>query len=1129
MRGRLHGRERGSRKFGMLAASVGIASILLLVPSLAGAGAAASPGGLRATAIKPVSTITGSKSTSGRLAKTDRSLLGRTSTAKVNVVVKLDYDATASYAGDIKGLAATSPKVTGRKLTGKTPAERAYHAHIGQLDASFRSQLAKSVPSAKAGISLQTVYGGVAVRLPANRVADLLKIKGVSAVQADSLRKLDTVESPTFIGAPTIWNQTGGQTVSGRGVIFGDIDTGIWPEHPMLADNTALGAPPAAPGGPRACDFGDNPTTLATDVFLCNDKVIGGEPFLATYNANVGGEVYPDSARDSNGHGTHTTTTAAGDSVTNAPIFGINRGPVSGVAPGAWVMSYKVCGVQGCFSSDSAAAVQQAVLDGVNVINFSISGGADPYTDPVELAFLDAYHAGVTVAASAGNSGPGAGTAEHDGPWLITVGASTQSREFRSTLTLAADGGAALTLDGTSLTDGITSPTPVVLAQTLPGEDALCQTPLAPGVAAGVIVACQRGVAGRVQKGANVLAGGAAGMILYNLPLADVESDNHFLPTVHLADGTSFLAFVNGHTGVTASFTAGVKADGQGDVMAAFSSRGPEGQFLKPDITAPGVQVLAGNTPTPDEVASGPPGQYYQAIAGTSMSSPHIAGSAILLMALHPSWTPSEIKSALMTTANTNVVKEDLTTPADPFDMGAGRVDLNVAGSAPIVFDENFDDMVNLGPNPMTAPNLNLPSIDVPVMPGSVQVTRTATNVSGHKYKFQVSTTAPAGATIKVSPSKGTIVPGGTQTFTVSITSTAASGQYFGQIQLTGGSTVLHLPVAFFNKQGSVTLAQSCSPTSIVQKQSTLCSLTATNNSSADTAVVVNSTTGNGLKILSATGATVNSKGTAAVTGPVILDHSTDAVPGIAPGASPAGGYLPLELFGIAPVALGDEQNINFNVPSYVFGDHTYTRLGVDSNGYISVGGSNDAADIQFQPQTLPNPAKPNGVIAPYWTDLDGTGAPGMRIGTLTDGTHSWIVVQWNTHIYGDNTPAGQRNLQAWIGYNGTEDISYVYDTPTTLNQGAPVGNGLTIGAENVSGTGGAQIVGVPTTIYALSSTAGSPPGSVTVGLTVRGNKVGTPLLSSTLLSDQVLGSTIVETPITVGPAPLLSSIRRVE
>ena len=126
----------------------------------------------------------------------------------------------------------------------------------------------------------------------------------------------------------------------------------------------------------------------------------------------------------------------------SAEVFGVERGPINGVAPGAWVSVYKVCGIDGCFSSDSAAAVGQAILDGVDVINFSISGGTNPATDPVELAFLDAYAAGVFVAASAGNAGPSAGTANHLSPWTTTVAASTQTREFQSTLTVNGSSGA---------------------------------------------------------------------------------------------------------------------------------------------------------------------------------------------------------------------------------------------------------------------------------------------------------------------------------------------------------------------------------------------------------------------------------------------------------------------------------------------------------------------------------------------------------------------------------------------------------------------------------------------------------------------------------------------------------------
>lgn len=1081
-------------------------------------GAAAEPGRLTAKALLPTSTITAAKSDSGRIAQSDASLVTRTDSDAVNVMVKLDYDAAASYHGDVAGLAATSPSVTGRTLTGDSPAEKEYDAYTARADSTFRSSLAAKVPSAEAGQSVRQVYGGVAVRLPANRVRSLLQIPGVAAVQADKLEHVEdtTVEGPEFIGAPTIWNKLGGQAQAGRGVIFADLDTGIWPEHPSFADRPSLGSPPAAPSGkPRACKFGDNPLTPAPDVFRCNHKVIGGQAFMTTYSKTHPGEKYPGSARDSDGHGTHTTSTAAGDVVEKAPIFGINRGPISGVAPGAWLMAYKVCGAKGCFSSDAAAAVQQAILDGAKVINFSISGGASPYTDPVELAFLDAYHAGISVAAAAGNNGPAAGTTSHRSPWTMTVAASTQTRQFESRLTLSA-GSRTASFVGVSLTAGVKVPAPVVLAQNIPGYDALCSTALAAGSVTGKIVACKRGTTGRVQKGHNVLAGGAVGMILYNLPLADTESDNHFLPAVHLADGTGFLAFMAAHPDAKASFTTGAKANGAGDVMAAFSARGPGGQFLKPDITAPGVQVLAGNTPAPIDIASGPHGQYFQAIAGTSMSSPLIAGAALLVQAEHRTWSPGAIKSAIMTTATTKVVKEDLVTPATPFDMGSGRVDLSKAGDAPIVFDETASNMTTLGKNPLTAINLNLPSVNVPTMPGTVRVTRTATNVSGRSYWYTVSARSAAGSKISVYPRTGRIDPGRSQAFEITISSDSPSGQYFGQISFGSLSgPPLHLPVAFDNKQGDVSLRSSCAPATIGVKATTTCKVTAHNDSSGDAAMVARSSATDGLKITGAAGVRLDRLDGSASVGPVILAAPKDAVPAIAGGATPVGGYLGLETLGIAPKVIGDEENFNYPVPAYVYGGKTFTSIGVDSNGYISVGGTTDAGDIASQPQKLPNLAKPNGVLAAYWTDLDGSGAPGVRAALVTRGAKKWVVVQWNVHIFGVTTAAGARVMQAWIGVNGTQDISYAYGA-SAKGVGVPGTIGLTVGAENMKGTAGAQISGPPAGSYVVTGTPPRPGGSLGYSLIVGGSQPGRQALTSTLDSDLVAGTTRVRSPIIV-------------
>ncbi|MGZ4440028.1 MAG: S8 family serine peptidase, partial [Gaiellaceae bacterium] len=679
-------------------------------------------------------TISVAKSDSGRLAQTDPSLLGRSDSTPINVMIKYDYDSTASYTGGVDGLAPTSPRVTHKKLRDNRAAVQAYEAHTSDVSRQISSDVRQAVPGVDVRRSYQTVYGGVEASVPANKVADLLKIDGVVAVQKDSLHQaLD--DNTGFIGATRVWPSLGGSRRAGSNVVVGMIDSGVWPEHPMLSPS---GIPAPADGMRNCSDFatGGDVAHLGPP-FSCNNKLIGAYAKTATYMAVLGsdGQEFCDNAtgicspRDSEGHGTHTTTTAAGDCVNSAKLYGVERGPVCGIAPGAHVIVYRVCLSQGCFSSDSVAAVQQAIVDGVDVINFSISGGAQPYTDPVELAFLDAVNAGISVNASAGNAGPGAGTSDHGGPWVTTVGASTGPRFFTTTLHLTADGGAKLDKTGVTVTNGISSPTPVVLAESIPGEDALCQTPLAAGAAAGKIVACQRGVNARVDKGFNVFSGGASGMILYNPVKQDVETDNHWLPAVHV-DGpsTDLLDFINTHTNVKAAFAQGKATATQPDVMAAFSSRGPTGDWIKPDVTAPGIQVLAGMTPQPDETTptNGPPGNLYQAIAGTSMSSPHATGVSALVKAAHPDWTPEEIKSALMTSSVQKVVKEDGTTPADPFDMGAGSIRADRAVNPTLVFNVTFADFVAAGSDPLHRIDLNIPSVDATTMTGKIVTHRTA-------------------------------------------------------------------------------------------------------------------------------------------------------------------------------------------------------------------------------------------------------------------------------------------------------------------------------------------------------------------------------------------------------------------
>lgn len=1075
----------------------------------------ARPRAFTATALTPSDRVDGHKSASSRLAASDPGLLARTDSTPVRVMIKLDYDAVASYAGGVDGLAATSPGVTGRRLTGRSNAEQRYQAFIGSRADGIVAAIQSSVPGVSFGRRLQTVYGGVSATIPASAAARVAAVPGVIAVQYNELRQPLTDASPAFVDAPPVYQQLGSTAAAGRGIVFGDLDTGVWPEHPSFADQGVLSP---YPGPTPECNFGDNPLTPEDDPFTCNNKLIGGvwETWDYDYLAANGvatPDPYAGTARDGDGHGTHTTSTAAGDIVESVPVLGVDRGPIHGLAPGAWIIAYKVCGPDGCYSSDSAAAVEQAILDGVDVINFSISGGSSPFTDPVELAFLDAYAAGVFVAASAGNSGPGAATTDHFGPWVTTVGASTQAREFATTLSLTA-GADTFQVEGASITAGVEEH-PVVLAQDVPGYgDKLCGTlPPADDTFAGLIVACQRGSQARAWKGYVVAQGGGEGMILYNAALQDVETDNHWLPTVHLADGRPFLAFMAAHAGseVLGSFPAAEKRNGQGDVMASFSSRGPGGLFIKPDVTAPGVEILAGNTPTPDSPTSsngaGPAGEYFQAIAGTSMSSPHVAGAALLVKAVHPDWTPGQVKSALMTTATTAVLKEDLSTPADPFDFGAGRIDVAAAAAAPLTIDETAGNFYAMGSDPTQAAQLNVPSLNAPVLPGRLVARRVVRNVTNRTLLVQVSASAPAGTTIRVMPSLLLVFPGRSQSLAITIETNAPLGaQQFGSITLSSQGRAQHLPIAFIHTQGSVSLTQACNPETIPVMGRTTCVVSATNTAFQPQAVDLTTTTRGALmRVTGVSGATFRGRVRLSTT----LTAAQLGVPSVGPGSSPAGGYLPLSLFGIAPTPLGDESIVNFNVPAFKYNGETWSRVGIDSNGYLVVGGATSADNNCCDLPSGPSPARPNNVLAPFWTDMDGNGAPGLFVGSLTDGTNSWLVVEWQVNVWGTSD---LRKFQVWIGLDAVQDISYTYSAP----QADPHGQLFLVGAENANGEGDMQAVLPDGSDKVVTSTDPTPGGSVTYTVFLQGLWPGEGIVRTEMTANGVPGVTIVESAIRI-------------
>jgi uncharacterized repeat protein (TIGR01451 family) len=1031
-----------------------LASIVLVAASVAPVAGVSPASEFTATALQPSGRV------EGDFAKAP------VKNGKIGIIVRLGDKPVASYRGGVKGLAATHPNARGkRSLELKSRAVTAYRTYLKGKRDEFAQDLKRAVPGAVITHSWDIVVNGVSAVVPKGEMADVAALPGVAAVYPDLLLQLDTDRSPAFLGAPVIWNALGGQDDAGEGVIVGVLDSGVWPEHPSYSDPDPTGEPFSAPppplSGTRACEFsgGSNPGPA----FACNNKLIAADRFMATYDAQIG--LLPTeftTARDDNGHGSHTSSTAAGNRGVAASIFGVARGTVSGIAPRAHVEMFKVCGNQGCFSSDSVAAIQKAIQDGVNVLNFSISGGTDPYADAVELAFLDAYNAGVFVAASAGNNGPTPETVAHRGPWVTTVGASTTDRAFVNTVNVTGSDGATLSLAGVSITAAISAPTPLVSAADAPTSDSFCANATADGAFAGKIVICERGGGiGRIQKGFNVRQRGAVGMVLYNnaANVTDQETDNHYLPASHIqfADGQTLLAFLASHTGVTATLTAGIVGSQQGDVMASFSSRGGPGQTLgvsKPDVTAPGVQILAGNTPAPATAATGgqPAGELFQGIAGTSMSSPHVAGSAALLKDLRPTWTPGQIKSALMTTANPEAVKEDGVTLATPFDDGSGRIALNKVGDPGATFDVPGADYLIFSSQLYRA---NYPSLYVPSMPGLVTVQRTLRSVLSQAVSWKLAVKG-ASSDLKITvPTTLNVPAGGNATFniTVDARNVPLGATRHASVEFTSANRKLRFPITIVRAQAPVTLDKTCAPAAFPRDTNTTCTLTIANPTFSDANVSLTDTLPSRLELVpgSATGGAIEVGNGVQFNG--LIDGATPATIDVAPGSSPFG-YVAL---GVAPITCAgncDDTGFNFNVTSsggVRYDGVTHNTVGLATNGFVQLGGLTSTTSNN---QNLPNSASPNNVLAPLWTDLhplgtDGNGGGRLRAAIVTSGTNRWLVFEWRD-IFEFRGTTPKYSFETWLRLGGaTQDISYTYG----LLGGTGTAGRATVGAENAGGT----------------------------------------------------------------------------
>jgi subtilisin family serine protease len=750
-------------------------------------------------------------------------------------IVSMSGDPAVAYTGGIKGLPATAPRPDAKI----DPSASNVVKYTNYLKSNHDAAL-KGVGATQKLYDYTFSNDGFAARLTAAQANALAVRSDVLSVVPDELHEVDTSSTPSFLGLDAeggLWDQLGGVTSAGEGIIIGVVDSGIWPESLSFADREDENGVPSAkgskvfqqiPGWHGKCKPGES--FNAAD---CNQKLIGAQFFNAAWGGSAAVEADRpwefQSARDYNGHGTHTSSTAGGNYGVPATGPAAVFGSISGMAPRARVAMYKALwstqdgSTASGFTADLVAAIDQAVADGVDVINYSISGTSTNFADPVEISFLFAAQAGIFVAESAGNSGPTVATVAHPGPWTTTVAAGTHNRNGIGSVTL----GNGATYTGASVATAV-GPAPLIdstaagLAGADPTKVELCYaaadnvvegvaTPvLDPTKVAGKIVICKRGVTARVNKSLAVEQAGGVGMVLYNNPDSSLNADFHFVPTVHvsLADGTAIKAYAATATPTATINEATIIFNAPAPFTASFSSRGPlaagGGDLLKPDVIAPGQDILAAVAPP------GQAGRDFNLLSGTSMSSPHVAGLAALLKDLHPAWSPMAIKSALMTSA-IDVLDGANTNPLVIFRQGAGHVVPNSAADPGLVFDAGFDDWRGLlrsqklctlcfgsAPAPVfDTSDYNSASIAIGDMTGLQTVTRRVTNVDATAATYTPSLTGLAGIDTVISPSSLHLDPGQTGTFTVAFTRTTAPVNAYvgGQLTWTDGTHDVRIPV----------------------------------------------------------------------------------------------------------------------------------------------------------------------------------------------------------------------------------------------------------------------------------------------------------------------------------------------
>lgn len=985
---------------------------------------------------------------------------------KTRYIVQLEDEPIATYKGGVVGLMATSSSVTGdSKVQLGSKAAVQYKSYLKAKQKQLTRSITQ-VSGTKVSKSFDTLFNGIVVEGQPGQLAKLSSLPGVKKVFLDTEYHAVMDASIDVIKGVEAWQALGGQSEAGKGIKVAIIDSGIRPENPMFSADGFDEPEFTAEEQQYLTDNPDYCRISTGDASFCNNKLVVARAFGPTPGA-----IHPDeylSPLGYDGHGTHVAGTAVGNPV-EITYQGSNLA-ISGVAPAAQLLAYKALyhtsdGRASGTTSALMSALEAAIADGADVINNSWGGGAggNPATSAYADLFKAAEEAGVVVVTAAGNDGNAPQTIGC--PSCIESGltvANTQTGRFFSQ-TVEVAGESYMTTEGSNGLLKSVLELPIISAQVIAPDNFEGCEEFAEGVSfADSVALISRGTCSFSIKAANAEKAGAKAVIIHNnVPGGAMGMDmgDATIPAVAVSqeDGESFVELLtNAEDMLIARLDPTVTrtiVEKFTDAVNSSSSRGPNGEpnFLKPDIAAPGTDILSAFSPGEGN------GITFSSLTGTSMASPHVAGAAALMKQKHPQWNAVQIKTALMSTSKMDGLhKEDLITEADPFDVGAGRLDI----------PSSFDAALTFGHGSYADPScLNVCSFS-----------NTMTNMLAEAGEWSAKVvTDMAGAEISVSPNVinlgalGSENGGDTAEFNLDIDTTfnSVKGWNFGHVVWTHTSgKVAHLPFAIhddettnasvFKVSVDADSLNSYTPAKVnVEFNNTVYSDDfEVNIALGENAEVLSGsqpvatvTNGSGELTLSDDKRTINWQG--ALKRESFVIESEDFL-----------GTISLTGFDIEPFACTgdcDEFSVTVNA-NFIFDGREYSSFTVSDNGFIAVGDADTTGSSS--PQMMPDAKTPNGVIAPLWADFDlaggSTGGGQLYIGSLSNAAGDvFYIVEWhNAELY---EGTGEQYTFQVIITEGTDEIRINYiDVPQLPSV-------YSAGVESVDGKIGARLDNIPT------------------------------------------------------------------